>query len=621
MQIQDIEKKNWPQYTDKIISGVSEILCSGKVNQWTGTKVKEFEKKYCDYFGCKYAVAVSNGSVAIELCLRAINLKEGDEVIVTPRSFLASASSINICGGIPVFVDVDYETQNITLENIQAGYSDKTKAVILVHLAGLSCKKIDEIINWCHLKNIYVIEDCAQCHGAKYKNQYLGTFGDINAWSFCQDKIISTGGEGGMVTTNNEFLFKKVWSFKDHGKNYDKTNYGNNTKQEIQTKNKAGHHNFLHDTIGSNYRMTEIQASIGIDSLDLLQNWIEIRRYNANLLSNCLVKYDFIKILNWHKYEDYYNQYDMKHIKTYYHCYYKYYFYINRDYFGYENIRNIILDEFIKNGICASVGSNSEIYKELCYGENNNYRIGQECTNAKEIGKSCIMLQTDPTYTKEYMVYFIDKIQKILNTIENKLLLIIGCGGNSKVITDIALNNNYFVIGYVDDFKESNYNYRNINMIGKIENLQNSKKCCNLILGIGDLNIRQELLNKLQNFKFATLIDNTAIVSPTAKIREGCVIMSRAVINSDAIINKQSTINTGAIIEHDCIVGENTHICPSTILCGGVIVGNNTMFGAGSVCKNSTQDKKIIIGNNVIIGCGSTILKSIPDNVIVYGVI
>lgn len=617
---QGIQKKSWPQYTDKMINGVSQILSSGKVNQWTGTKVKEFEKKYCDYFGCEYAVAVSNGSVAIELCLRAINLQQGDEVIVTPRSFLASASSINICGGIPVFVDVNYETQNITLENIQAGYSDKTKAIILVHLAGLSCKKLDEIINWCHSKNIYVIEDCAQCHGAKYKNQYLGTFGDINAWSFCQDKIISTGGEGGMVTTNNEILFKKAWGFKDHGKNYDKTNYGNNIKQE-ETKNKIGHHNFLHDTTGSNYRMTEIQASIGIDSLELLNDWIEIRRYNANLLSECLAKYDFIKVI-YHDYiERFYDDYSSQYNTTYYHCYYKYYFYINRDYLGYENIRNIILDEFIKNDICASIGSNSEVYKELCYGENNNYRIAQECVNTKEIGKSCIMLQTDPTYTKEYMVYFIDKIQKILDNIQNKLLIIIGCGGHSKVITDIAINNKYYVVGYVDDYRESDYVYRDINIIGKIENLLKSKKSCNIILGIGDLKIRQKLLDKLQNFKFASLIDSSAIVSPTAKIYKGSVVMTRVVINSDTIINKHCIINTGTIIEHDCIIGENTHICPNTTLCGGITVGSNSMIGAGSVCKNSTKDKKIIIGDNVIVGCGSTILKGITDNVIVYGII
>jgi sugar O-acyltransferase (sialic acid O-acetyltransferase NeuD family) len=607
--MQKIEKKTWPQYTDKMIDNVSQILCSGKVNQWTGTKVKDFEKKYSDYFGCKYSIAVSNGSVAIELCLRAIDLKQNDEVIITPRSFLASATSINICGGIPVFVDVDYKTQNITLENIKKGYSEKTKAIILVHLAGMPCD-IEEIISWAKSNNIYVIEDCAQCHGAKYKNKYLGTFGDINAWSFCQDKIISTGGEGGMVTTNREDLFKKVWSFKDHGKNRDKmTNIGNTNQ---------GYFKYFHDTIGSNYRMTEIQASIGIDSLDLLQNWVEIRRHNANLLSNCLSKYDFIKVLNYN--QQYYCPYRCLNTDTYYHSYYKYYFYTNDNYLGYEQLRDIILQEFIKNDIVATQGSCSEIYNELCYGKNNNYRIAEECVNSKKIFKSCIMLQTDPTYTKEYMVHFIDKLENILNNISKKLLIIIGCGGHSKVISDIALDNKLYVLGYVDDNRE-NYEYRNIKQLGKLENLEKNKisKNCEIICGIGNINIRTEILEKFKNYEFKTLIHNSAIISPTVEIGYGTVIMPKAVINSSVKIENNSIINTNAIIEHDCVIGNNTHICPNTTLCGGVIIGDNTMIGAGTVIKNSTKDKIIKIGNNVTVGCGSVVLKSVNDYVTVYG--
>lgn len=604
------EKKIWPQYTENMISNVSDILKSGKVNQWTGTKVKDFEQKYCDYFECEYAIAVSNGSVAIELCLRAINLQQGDEVIITPRSFLASATSINICGGIPVFVDVDYKTQNITLENIKKGYSEKTKAIILVHLAGLPCD-IEEIISWAKSKNIYVIEDCAQCHGAKYKNKYVGTFGDINAWSFCQDKIISTGGEGGMVTTNRYDLFKKAWSMKDHGKNRIILS------QNIGNAN-SGYFKYFHDTIGSNYRMTEMQASIGIDSLDLLQNWVEIRRHNANLISNCLKQYDFIKVLNYD--EQYLNSYEYCNMNKYYHSYYKYYFYTNDKYLGHEQLRDIILQEFIKNNIVATQGSCSEIYEESCYGTNNNYRIAEECVNSKKIFKSCIMLQTDPTYTKEYMNFFINKITNILNDISKKLLIIIGCGGHSRVITDIALDDNFYVLGYVDDNQE-NYEYENIKQLGKIEILTKNKisTFCKIICGIGNINARKELLEKFKDFEFATLIHKSAIISPTVKIGRGTVIMPKVVINSCAKIGNNCIINTGAIIEHNCVIGENTHICPNSTLCGGVIIGNNAMIGAGTVIKNSTREKNISIGNETTIGCGSVVLNSVGNNIVVYG--
>jgi sugar O-acyltransferase (sialic acid O-acetyltransferase NeuD family) len=586
-------KKIWPQYTEKMIENVTNILKSGKVNQWTGSKVKEFEKKYTEYFNVKHAVAVTNGTVAIDLCLKAIELQNNDEVIVTPRSFLASASSITTCGGIPVFVDVDPLTQNITLENIKKGVSDKTKAVILVHLAGITCD-CEEIVEWCHQNNIYVIEDCAQAHGAMYNGKFAGTFGDINAWSFCQDKIISTGGEGGMITTNNEELYKKAWSYKDHGKSHDKIFKNNNSE--------VGMFRYIHDNIGTNWRMTEIQASIGLDSLESLSYWIHIRRQNAEKLSNCLKKYPFIQVL---EYPD-----------KYYHCYYKYYFYINDDFLGYQQIRNLIIKELNKIGITATQGSCSEIYNEKCYNEINNHKIAMECTNAKQIFNKCIMLQVDPTYTEDIMNDYLHKIDKVLQNINKKIIIIIGCGGHSKVITDVALDSQYFVLGYLDD-NLKDHNYRDIKCIGEPNDLLKYNYHPYIICGIGNISARKNIIDKIK--KTLTIIHPSAIISQTANIGEGTVVMPKTVINSETNIGNHCIINTGSIVEHNCTVGNNTHIAPGTTICGGVVIGNDTLIGAGTVCKNSTHDKKIKIGNNVTIGCGSVVTKCVDDNIIIYG--
>jgi len=590
------QKKKYPQYTDKMIDDVSDILKSGRVNYWTGNKVKDFEKQYSEYFGCNYSIAVSNGSIALELCLKAIDLKKDDEVIVTSRSFIASASSINLCGGIPIFCDVNYFTQNITLFDIKRNISEKTKAVILVHYNGVPCDEIYEICNYCKSNNIFVIEDCAQCHGAKYCDKYLGTFGDISAWSFCQDKIISTGGEGGMITTDNKELYQKVWSLKDHGKVMNENNYD------------------ITD-FGSNYRMTEIQASIGINSLVLLDEWVKIRRRNTMMLNDVFSKYDFI-ITNK---SFFYNS-----NKFYCSCY-KYYFYIDKSYVGYKKLREIIISEFKKNGISEVFsGYRMEIYDEICYKNKKNFILNNECHNSKQIGDTCIMLCCDPTYTEDIMKIFVAKIETILDNICENSIAIVGCGGHSRVITDIAIKNGFYIIGYIGDMIfDKNYVYRNISYLCSNYFLSGNKIFFKIIIGFGDLKKRNDLINNLEdkNLKYANIIDKSAIISDTVKIGFGNVIMPNVVINSSCEIGNHCIFNTSSIIEHDCIIGDNTHFCPASVICGGIKIGNNTLFGANSVCKNSTNNNKITIGNNVIIGCGSVVLNSICDNNTVHGVI
>lgn len=378
-------KSKWPVFTEKMIQNVSNILSSGKVNQWTGSKVFEFEKKFSEYFGCNHSIAVFNGSVAIELCLKAIGIKNEDEIIVTPRTFIASASSVNMCNAVPIFVDVDPSSQNITLENIKKAKTTKTKAIILVHLAGWPCD-LKEIIDWAHENNIYVVEDCAQAHGAKYMDKYVGTWGDINAWSFCQDKIISTGGEGGMVTTNNKNLYLRAWSLKDHGKNYDKI-----FNQKSLTA--PGIFRWVHDSLGTNYRMTEIQASIGIDSLELLEDWILIRNKNAKIFNETFANIKLIKLTLPNE--------------IYYHSYYKYYCFINPEFLKEGYTRNSIIHAANSLEIPCFEGTCGEVYKEKAYNLNLDLPV------TKNLSETSIMLLVDPTYSTDTITEIAHKLKTI----------------------------------------------------------------------------------------------------------------------------------------------------------------------------------------------------------------
>ena len=260
----------WPSYSVDEAKAIYNTLLSNKVNYWTGNECRNFEKKFSRYFKCKYSIAVSNGTVALDLALKALNICSGDEVIVPSRTYIASVSCIVNANATPVFADIDPLTQNITAETIELLITSKTKAIICVHLAGLPCE-MDSIMKLAKLRNLFVIEDCAQAHGGKYNNKFVGTIGDIGCWSFCQDKIITTGGEGGMVTTNNKSLWHKMWSYKDHGKSYEAVY---NKKHPVGFK-------WLHESFGTNWRMTEMQAVIGMIQLKKLSEWNRKRLSNA----------------------------------------------------------------------------------------------------------------------------------------------------------------------------------------------------------------------------------------------------------------------------------------------------------------------------------------------------
>ena len=377
----------WPSFTQEEADAVSQVLLSNKVNYWTGTECREFEKEFAAWAGTDYAVALANGTLALDVALQAMGIGEGDEVIVTPRSFIASVSTVVNAGAIPVFADVDNNTGNISATTIAPKITDKTKAIICVHLAGWPCD-MDEIMALAKQHNLWVIEDCAQAHGAKYKGKPVGSIGHVGAWSFCQDKIMTTGGEGGMVTTNDRALWQKMWEYKDHGKNYD----------SIYHKQHPPGFRWLHDSFGTNWRMMEMQAVIGRIQLKKMAEWTKIRTQNAKILRDALTQFageqQFLRIpdIEFHQV--------MGGDSV--HAYYKYYVYVRPENLP-ENInRDSILNALNEKKIPCFSGSCSEIYLEKAF-DSHPSRPNGRLTVAKELGETSLMFLIHPTLTTNEM--------------------------------------------------------------------------------------------------------------------------------------------------------------------------------------------------------------------------
>jgi dTDP-4-amino-4,6-dideoxygalactose transaminase len=388
-------------YCSKQINLVSKILKNNTTNYWTGNQSKKFEREFSKYNNTKYSIAVSNGSVALEIALKSLNLKKNEEVIVTSRSFVISASCVLNIGLKPVFADVD-ENGNIDIKSIKNVYNKNIKAIIVVHLNGLSCD-MDPILKFIQKKKLFLIEDCSQAHGAIYKNKKVGSFGDISTWSFCQDKIISTGGEGGMISTNNKKLWLKCWSMKDHGKNY---------KNVFYKKHKTGFR-WLHDSLGSNYRMTEMQAAIGREQLKILNNKIKKRNLIANLyinkLKNYYQKFNILKKPNFKCQTCPFKQ-NFKKCNKCVHAFYRLNLFINKN-----KIKQIkLIEQLNKNKINCSVGSCPEIYREKIFKKLKLYPK-QRLPNAKLLGESSIMFPIDPARSMAKVKTEINSIKKILN--------------------------------------------------------------------------------------------------------------------------------------------------------------------------------------------------------------
>ena len=381
----------WPSFTLAEADAVSKVLLSNKVNYWTGQECREFEKEFAQFAQTQYAVAVANGTVALDLALKALGVGAGDDVIVTSRTFLASASSIVTAGANPVFADVELDSQNISRRTIEAILTPKTKAIICVHLAGWMCD-MDPIMQLAEENGIWVIEDCAQAHGAFYNGQSAGSIGHIGAWSFCQDKIMTTGGEGGMVTTNDENLWKKMWSYKDHGKNFD----------SIYNKQHPPGFRWLHDSFGTNWRMMEMQAVIGRLQLQKMPEWTQLRNTNMHRVLASFENNPYFTVAMPPEY--------------YVHAAYKAYVQVNTAQLPEGWSRDRIMAEINALGVPCFSGSCSEVYLEKAF-DGTPWRPEQRLVNAKSLGESSLMFLVHPTLSDSNMQKTVDSIQQVISQI------------------------------------------------------------------------------------------------------------------------------------------------------------------------------------------------------------
>ena len=378
----------WPSFTQFEADAVAKVLLSNKVNYWTGQECREFEKEFAQFAGTQYAVALANGTVALDVALKALGIGEGDDVIVTSRTFLASASSIVTAGANPVFADVELDSQNISVQTIQAVLTPNTKAIICVHLAGWMCD-MDPIMQLAHDKGLYVIEDCAQAHGAQYKGKLAGSIGHIAAWSFCQDKIMTTGGEGGMVTTNDEELWKKMWSYKDHGKNFD----------SIYNKQHPPGFRWLHDSFGTNWRMMEMQAVIGRIQLTKMPEWTKKRTDHSDIILNAFENSSYFTV--------------HRPSNDYVHAYYKCYVQVNIEKLPEGWSRDRIMQDINALGVPCFSGSCSEVYLEHAF-DHTPWRPEKRLANAKKLGETSLMFLVHPTLSEQSMQTTIAAIHAVI---------------------------------------------------------------------------------------------------------------------------------------------------------------------------------------------------------------
>lgn len=362
---------SWPSYSVEEADAVRSVLLSNRVNYWTGEETRVFETEFAAWGGVQKAIALTNGTVALDLALNALEIGKGDEVIVTPRTFIASVSSVVNAGAIPVFADVDYESGNITASTIEAVMSPRTKAIVPVHLAGWPTD-MPEIMDIARAVNAVVIEDCAQAHGAAINGKMVGSFGHVGAWSFCQDKIMTTGGEGGMVTTDDEDLWSRMWSFKDHGKSWD----------AVYNRTHAPGFRWLHESFGTNWRMLEMQAVIGRIQLKKMAEWTARRTAIAAMIGDMLAGHkDVVRVPATPSHAT--------------HAYYRLYAYVRPEGLKDGWTRDRIVTEVTGKGAPLLQGSCSEVYLEKAF-DSTSWRPEKNLPVAQELGATSLMFLTHP---------------------------------------------------------------------------------------------------------------------------------------------------------------------------------------------------------------------------------
>ncbi len=381
------ERFPWPMYASDEVSAATEALTSGKVNYWTGKVGRTFEEAFARYTGSRHAIAISNGTATLEVAALALGLQPGDEFVTTPRTFVGTVSALALRGLNPVFADVDRDSGNITADSIEAVWTPRTRMILPVHLGGWPCD-MPAIIVLARRKGASVIEDCAQAHRAKIGGRSIGTFGEIGSWSFCQDKIITTAGEGGMITVNDEELWSKMWSLKDHGKSY----------EAVYHREHAPGFRWLHEGWGGNYRMAEFQSAVGLTQLTKLDEWVTIRNRNAKILFDAIGNEPTVRV-----------PIPAAGIE---HAYYRAYVYVEASALADGWSRDRILAEIQGMGIPSFVGSCSEIYLEKAFA-NAGIEV-RRLPVAHELTGSSMAFLTHPTITESGMAEVAEAVKSVL---------------------------------------------------------------------------------------------------------------------------------------------------------------------------------------------------------------
>jgi dTDP-4-amino-4,6-dideoxygalactose transaminase len=367
----------WPSFTEEEANAVHDVLLSNKVNYWTGQECREFEREFAAFADAEYAIALANGTVALDLALKGLGIGTGDEVVVTPRTFLASVSSIVTAGATPVFADVGRCCQNITPATVREVITPRTKAIVCVHLAGWPCE-MDGFMALAEEHGLYVIEDCAQAHGARYRGRSVGSLGHVGCWSFCQDKIMTTGGEGGMVTTNDRELWKRMWAYKDHGKSWD----------AVYEREHPPGFRWLHESFGTNWRMTEMQGVIGRLQLQRMPEWHQQRLANAERIWNTARELPGLRVPDV-----------VEHVE---HGAYKCYVFVEPEQLADGWSRDRIQQAIVEAGVPCFSGSCSEVYLEKAF-DDTGLRPEEPLRIARELGETSLMFLVHPTLTEAEM--------------------------------------------------------------------------------------------------------------------------------------------------------------------------------------------------------------------------
>lgn len=378
----------WPSFTDEESASVARVLLSNKVNYWTGQEGREFEREFASYCDAPHAVALMNGTVAIDLALKMLGVRAGDEVVVTPRTFLASASSIVSVGATPVFADVDEDSQNITADTIARVLTPRTKAILCVHLAGWPCD-MDAINALAAEHGLLVIEDCAQAHGAVYRRRRVGNLAHAAAWSFCQDKIITTGGEGGMLTTASGEVWERAWAYKDHGKSF----------EAVYEREHPPGFRWLHESFGTNWRMLEIQAAIGRIQLGRMEAWHAARAANAGSILSACSDLSALRVPL--------PPADIQH------AWYRAYAFVRPDALADGWSRDRIIHEINARGVPCFSGSCSEVYLEKAF-DGTSWRPEKRLPVARALGETSLAWLVHPTLTQTEVAKTSDVIREVV---------------------------------------------------------------------------------------------------------------------------------------------------------------------------------------------------------------